>query len=299
MKQQLLSGLLAIALFSTVSLPFAEAATYKVQSGDTLYRIAQKHKVSVADIKSWNKLSSDSLSVNQSLNIGNAVVAAPKKVKDPVKAKVPVKVSAQAPSAGTTTYVVKKGDSLYSIAKKYGVTADQIIAWNKLGSTNLLVNQKLMIGSAKQPPKVVPVSSEKPGPAPVAAPVTSQTGSVYAAALKTAYSLEGTPYVFGGATPGGFDCSGFIHYVYSQAGLKVSRTDSIGFYNLSAEVATPAVGDLVFFQNTYKPGISHMGIFVGDNSFIHAGSKGIEVSSLDTPYWDQRFAGFKRLKVLR
>jgi peptidoglycan DL-endopeptidase LytE len=303
MKQQLLSGVLAIALFSTVSLPLAEAATYKVQPGDTLYRIAQKHKVSVADLKSWNKLSSDSLYANQSLNIGNAVIAAPKKVKNPVKAKVPVKVSAPAPSTGTTTYIVKKGDSLYSIAKKYGVTADQIIVWNKLASTNLLINQSLKIGNAKQPSKVVPVSAEKPtpvpAPAPIAAPVGNQASSVYAAALKIAYSLERTPYVFGGASPSGFDCSGFIYYVYSQAGLKVSRTDSVGFYNLSSEITNPAIGDLVFFQDTYKPGISHMGIFVGNNSFIHAGSKGIEVSNLDTPYWNQHFVGFKRLKALK
>lgn len=292
MKQQLLSGVLAIALFSTVSLPFAEAATYKVQPGDTLYQIAQKHKVSVTDIKSWNKLSSDSLYVNQSLTIGKTAAAAPQKVKNPVKAKVPVKVSAPAPSAGTITHYVKKGDSLYSVAKKYGVTADQIIAWNKLGSTNIFVNQALKINNTQQPPKTVPVSAEKPKPAPA-------PGTVYAAALKTAYALEGTPYVFGGATPAGFDCSGFIYYVYSQAGIPVSRTDSLGFYSQSAEVANPAFGDLVFFENTYKAGISHMGIFVGNHSFIHAGSKGIEVSRLDLPYWEQRFAGFKRLNAVK
>ena len=303
MKQQLLSGILAIVLFSTVSLPLAEAATYKVQPGDNLYRIAQKHKVSVSDIKSWNKLKNDSIYVNQSLSIGNTASPAPAKAKAPVKAKAPAKASTPASSAnaGYSVHYVQKGESLYSLAKKYGVTTDQIISWNKLSSTNIFVNQALKINSGKvqQPAKVIPVSAEKPKPAAIAAPVTKNASSVYAAAIKTAYALEGTPYLFGGATPAGFDCSGFIHYVYSQAGLQVSRTDSIGFYNQSTEISNPVFGDLVFFENTYKAGISHMGIFVGNNSFIHAGSKGIEISRLDIPYWEQRFAGFKRLNVVK
>ncbi|MEI3894584.1 C40 family peptidase, partial [Bacillus sp. CCNWLW75] len=101
----------------------------------------------------------------------------------------------------------------------------------------------------------------------------------------------GVPYVWGGATPSGFDCSGFISYVY-----KVGRQDAAGFYNSAQKISNPQPGDLVFFKNTYKNGISHIGIVVGDGRMIHAGDKGIEYSNLNSPYNQQHFAGYGRLK---
>ena len=107
--------------------------------------------------------------------------------------------------------------------------------------------------------------------------------------------MEGIPYLFSGTTMAGFDCSGFIYFVYSQAGVKIARLSSESYFAQSATVSTPVAGDLLFFQNTYKPGISHMGIYLGDNKFIHAGSKGVEIASVDSLYWKEHFVSYKRL----
>ena len=96
----------------------------------------------------------------------------------------------------------------------------------------------------------------------------------------------------------GFDCSGFIYFVHAQAGLNISRQSSEGYFAQSATVSTPVVGDLVFFENTYKEGISHMGIYIGNNEFIHAGSKGVEVASLNSVYWKEHFVSFKRFDYI-
>src|SRR5699024_12235953 len=90
--------------------------------------------------------------------------------------------------------------------------------------------------------------------------------------INEAISHIGVPYVWGGQSPSGFDCSGFIDYVYNKAGLSMGRTNTGGYYNRSYHVNNPKVGDLVFFKNTYKSGISHMGIYIGNGNFIQAGS---------------------------
>lgn len=113
--------------------------------------------------------------------------------------------------------------------------------------------------------------------------------------LTVAKSFTGTPYVWGGTSPDGFDCSGFIQYVYRTQGVEIPRTVS-EIWNFSRSVASPSVGDLVFFQ-TYKSGPSHMGIYLGDSKFIHAGeSRGVEISELENPYWRQRYLGAKRIE---
>lgn len=104
----------------------------------------------------------------------------------------------------------------------------------------------------------------------------------------------GTPYVWGGESPEGFDCSGFIQYVYQTQDITTPRTVS-DMWNFAAPVDNPSVGDLVFFE-TYKPGPSHMGIYVGDGKFIHAGeSRGVEISEIDNPYWQPKYIGAKRI----
>ena len=87
----------------------------------------------------------------------------------------------------------------------------------------------------------------------------------------------------------GFDCSGFIYFIHSQAGLDITRKGSDNYFTETLQIAEPVPGDLVFFQNTYKEGISHMGIYLGENEFMHAGSKGVEIASLDLAYWKDRF----------
>lgn len=120
---------------------------------------------------------------------------------------------------------------------------------------------------------------------------TSSTG---AKIVETAKKYLGTPYVWGGADPSGFDCSGFVYYVYNSLGIKISRTQAT-MYSKGTAVAKADLqpGDIVFFQNTYKEGISHCGIYVGDGKFIHSPHSGEVVSyaSLNSDYYTEHWYG--------
>jgi len=106
-----------------------------------------------------------------------------------------------------------------------------------------------------------------------------------------AKQYTGVPYRFGGTTTKGFDCSGYVGYVYNKVGTKLPRT-AASMYSVSTIIKKPVPGDLVFFKNTYKKGISHVGIFMGGNKFISAtSSKGVAVVSLSNSYWKNKFAG--------
>lgn len=115
--------------------------------------------------------------------------------------------------------------------------------------------------------------------------------------IHTALSYRGVKYRFGGATPSGFDCSGFVMYVYNQYGIKLPRTADKQF-----EIGSPIKskkdlkpGDLVFFE-TYEKGASHVGIYQGENQFIHASSsRGVTVSPLSDTYFAPRYLGARRV----
>ncbi|MFB1082155.1 NlpC/P60 family protein [Jeotgalibacillus sp. JSM ZJ347] len=111
-----------------------------------------------------------------------------------------------------------------------------------------------------------------------------------------AKKFQGTPYVFGGTTPSGFDCSGYTQYVFKQNGVNIPR-DTGSQWNTGTSVAKSDLqpGDLVFFANTYKRGISHVGIYVGNNSFINAENAGVKITSLSNPYWGPKYYGAKRV----
>ena len=114
--------------------------------------------------------------------------------------------------------------------------------------------------------------------------------------VSTAQTLMGIPYVFGGTTTKGFDCSGLLQYVFKMHGLTIPRLADEQ-YNLG-KAAKPnqlVAGDLVFFT-TYTAGVSHCGIYVGDGKFLHASSsKGVKIDSLDNEYWKTRFVGARKI----
>jgi cell wall-associated NlpC family hydrolase len=117
------------------------------------------------------------------------------------------------------------------------------------------------------------------------------------AVVGTALSLRGAPYRNGGSDPSGFDCSGFVAYVFAQQGLYMPRTVTEQYAQgqpVGQDVVSP--GDLVFFS-TVAPGPSHVGIAISPDEFVHAPSVSgvVRVESLNASYWSTRFVGTRRI----
>ncbi|AFM00842.1 MULTISPECIES: C40 family peptidase [Desulfitobacterium] len=113
--------------------------------------------------------------------------------------------------------------------------------------------------------------------------------------VSNAQRLIGIPYVFGGTTPNGFDCSGFTQYVFEGSEIDLPRT-SYSQYEIGTAVKKDElqIGDLVFFS-TYDSGASHVGIYIGGGSFIHASSTGIKTTGLSDSYYAGRYLGARRV----
>ncbi|MCU5281363.1 enterotoxin EntFM [Bacillus thuringiensis] len=111
-----------------------------------------------------------------------------------------------------------------------------------------------------------------------------------------ARSLNGSPYRTAGTTPAGFDCSGFIHYVLNQTGHKGARQTVAGYWSSKTKTSNPQPGDLVYFQNTYKSGPSHMGVYLGNGQFISAetDATGVRISSVSNSYWSKHILGYTK-----
>ncbi len=170
----------------------------------------------------------------------------------------------------TTTYfgTVTKG-AVVKFQKSKGLKADGIVGPNTYKA----------LGVKKQTTKVANVNN---------------TSNKSTALVKEAKKYMNVPYVWGGSTPKGFDCSGFLKYVFEKStDITLPRTVA-EIYKKGTKVAKPQVGDLVFYE-TYKPGASHAGIYIGDNQFIHSSSSGVGISSMDNSYWKQRYLGAKRM----
>ena len=125
----------------------------------------------------------------------------------------------------------------------------------------------------------------------------SNTSTIRQNIVADAKKLLGIPYVWGGTTTKGFDCSGFVQYVLKQNGISMPRTTTeqyqIGTYVTKSDLLP---GDLVFLQNTYRAGISHVGIYIGDGKMIHASSsKGVVISDLSSSYYTQHYYGSRRV----
>lgn len=126
---------------------------------------------------------------------------------------------------------------------------------------------------------------------------TARASSVGTDIVNKANSYSGVPYRFGGISTSGFDCSGFVRHVFRDFGVELPRTAS-----QQQRVGTPVSksnlkpGDIVFFANTYQSGISHNGIYIGNNKFIGSqSSTGVAVTSLNSSYWGPRYHSAKRV----
>ncbi|MDH7578457.1 MAG: peptidoglycan endopeptidase [Bacillota bacterium] len=193
------------------------------------------------------------------------------------------------------TYVVKKGDSLWKIAQTYGTSVQKIQEINQIKGTLIYPGQLLRIPDSLNEQKksnqpvqreMIPVSQQTPNPA--------RQGDLNL--ITTARRFLGIPYRFGGTRPEtGFDCSGFVQYVYSIHGIELPRIAS-SQATVGIKVTDPVPGDLVFFATQKSNLIDHVGIYVGNNAFIHASrSKGITITSLQDAWYGPRFAFARRV----
>ncbi|PGZ07553.1 peptidase M24 [Bacillus cereus] len=112
--------------------------------------------------------------------------------------------------------------------------------------------------------------------------------------LAYAKSMQGVPYVWGGTSANGVDCSGYIYHVYKKFGHNISRQSVAGYWSSLPQTSSPQPGDLIYFKDTYKAGPSHMGIYLGGGSFIQSGDKGVAIASLSNSYWSKHFLGYTK-----
>ncbi|BAU29205.1 cell wall-associated NlpC family hydrolase [Aneurinibacillus soli] len=116
--------------------------------------------------------------------------------------------------------------------------------------------------------------------------------------VSTAKSLIGVPYCWGGTTTSGFDCSGFVRYVFAKDEVSLPRT-AYDMYQQGKPVSRSALrrGDVVFFKTASYAPVTHTGVYIGNGKFVHASSsKGVSISNVDDRYyWGQRYVGAKRL----
>lgn len=313
--------LVALSLLSVLfmgNFASAEAKTvHTVQKGDTLQKISKRYHVSLPDLQAANKLSSTKLALGDKIVIpekGKASTASSESSRKGKTERVATK------KTEAQYYSVKKGDTLAKIAKKFNSSPDELKSLNGLKTTNLKLNQKLMVAK-----KATPAQTAKAGDAdveqrqeslpydPKTTPVItsakieqvkelSKTEEVSDLSLKDrlmlfAKKMLHIPYKFGANGVAGVDCSSYVQKVFSIAGVTLPRSAREQFtVGESVEKSQLAVGDLVFFQ-TYARFPSHVGIYLGNNLFIHASSrtKMVTIDTLDHPYYVSRYIGAKRL----
>ncbi len=299
---------------------------YQVKQGSTLFTIAKKYGVSVADLKKANNLRGNALKPGQILTIPDRKEATAAKADKKVK---PVAKGKTAPASKTSFYVVKKGDSIYSIAKKTGLSVAEIKQINHLRSNALKPGRKLALArhgvdrddaqdaiASRKKTSAFDLDDDDLEDDSVAVEddpkdIEKERG-VSSSLLGTWNNPEeprllvrvvkgflGTPYRMGGSTVRGIDCSGFVAKIYEFFDVSLPRTAReqarVGKVVSKDELVE---GDLVFFNT--RRAFGHVGIYIGNNEFIHASSgrssKAVRIDNLDKPYYHKRFIKAVRLK---
>ena len=301
------SGLFVLFLllsFSTNAL----ATHYKVKNGDTLYSISKKLNVSIDKIKNDNNLHKATIKPNQILYIS-------KKVSSKSTARSKSKLD---------YYTVKKGDTLSKIARKTQIPMTKIMALNNINQKSLRVGQKLVLAKSTSVSEKSTRISENDAAEEDDNLLTDEDEEDIANAgeatepekkeellgkwnspdemqlfVKVATGFIGAPYRFGGSSLKGIDCSSFVQKIYRIFDITLPRNareqSKVGV-SIAREKLTE--GDLIFFHT--KRSLGHVGIYIGNNEFVHASSKRkvVRIDSLDTPYYQKRFQRAVRVKGL-
>ncbi len=296
MKRQILafSGLFVLFLLLSFNAN-ALAKQYKVKNGDSLYSISKKFGVSVDQIKQENNLQQSKIKKSQVLSISTKVSS--KKSK-------------------STYYTVKKGDTLSKIAKETHLPMKKIMALNNINQRSLRVGQRLVLArkaKVSEESNYVTVNEDLEEDIDDSltdedtadnSNISEQDESFRKEELlgkwnspdeiqlfvKVATGFIGAPYRFGGSSLKGIDCSSFVQKIYRIFDITLPRNareqSKVGI-SIARENLTE--GDLVFFHT--KRSLGHVGIYIGNNEFVHASSKGkvVRIDSLDTPYYQKRF----------
>jgi LysM repeat protein len=249
---------------------------HMVSKGDTLSSISKKHSISVSEIRALNDLKSRKLKPGQQLLV--------KKIKP-------------------KTYTVRKGDSIYKIARKFSVDIDELKNINSLESERLKPGQKLLLESATEqieqeelPSYEAILSEQKIEEETQESPKPEDLGLQDRLTLFAKKFID-IPYRFGGNSIFGIDCSGYVQKVYRMIGINLPRSAREQFHEgRPVNLGDLSIGDLLFFK-TYASFPSHVGIYLGDNLFIHASSRGkkVTIDRLTEPFYVKRFIGAKRV----
>ncbi len=254
-----------------------KTSTYIVANGDSLYRIGARFGMSYYDLITLNNLTSSVIYPGQKLIVAGGQPGTADKVKEPAPAE-----ETDNKEEGEF-YTVKPGDTIWEIASRTGISVTRLKQLNDLTGNTIFAGQKLKLHSPQQvADNITPVGDGKTS--------VLNPASLVAEARKHI----GVPYLWAGNTTEGFDCSGFIAFVINKQ-YSMPRMSTAAYWDRMTPVTSPAAGDFVYFE-TYKKGPSHMGIYLGDGSFIHAGtSTGVTISNISNSYWQTRYLGAKRL----
>lgn len=255
-----------------------ETVNYTVQSGDTLGTIASRFGVTVASVKSLNNLHSSLIRRGQTIKIP----------RDGLSSKTVEK---------QIIHKVSSGESLYSIARKYGSTVAELKTANNMIGSNIKVNQELAVPVSEN---VYSKSETRSRYAEKSEDITNTKNDISDSLIEVAKKFLGAPYKFGGnSTDTGIDCSAYVKKVYSFFDVSLPRT-ARDIFKQGDWVTKSSLekGDLVFFR-TYAQFPSHVGIYLGNDKFIHASSasKKVTITSFKKNYYQRRYIGAKRISI--
>lgn len=327
MRKILYTIILCVISIHLLSIEGRADQQYKVRKGDSLYKIAKNHGVSVKQLKQANGFK------GSKINPGDRIVVPTKASVKTFKNKGTNKKTGIARKSekevpNLVTHKVRKGENLFRISKKYGVSVKDVKKLNKLSGNFVKVGQKLKVpGGNKAGEDEVPLiieesadqvevaginnenESEKTSQEEGAEPLTEvsaddRTGTKadksnwFSGIVETATDYLGVPYRFGGTTLAGIDCSAYVQMVYRYFSIELPRTAREQF-KAGMRVSSKKeleIGDLIFFR-TYAKFPSHVGIYIGGGNMIHASSrnKKVTVSSINDPYYVKRYIGAVRL----